>query len=304
MRAWSLLFLLLVGVTRVAATPRVGTETWRVEPLPDFQVYYPASQQRYVAPLVELLQEEYARVTHQLGVTFRRPARVYLAPNQETFQRLTGGLVPDWGAGVADLSRGVVVLQMPGSAGEIPRFRKTVRHEFIHLLVGQAIQPVGLVPTWFHEGLAVSLSYDEEFSGGEAISKALLSNSIVTLDEIDHVLQFQREKARLAYEQSYSAVRYLEQRFGQDALTTFLKALSHATSFERTFEEVFGLSLADFELDWYRHIEKNYRWRFLLDFETFLWIFMLAVFIFVFVAIKWRNRRTLKRWEEEERRAF
>jgi hypothetical protein len=71
--------------------------------------------------------------------------------------------------------------------------------------------------------------------------------------------------------------------------------------FDSVFQTVFGQDVLDLELAWYDYLEDEYRWRFLLDFETFLWIFILTLFLFVFLGIRLRNRRTLKRWDDEER---
>jgi len=79
-----------------------------------------------------------------------------------------------------------------------------------------------------------------------------------------------------------------------------IHALNKDLTFEATFTQVFEADLFELELEWYEFLEKKYRWRFLLDFETFLWIFILFLFIFVFVAIRFKNRRIMNRWEEEE----
>ncbi len=291
-RVWAVYLLLQAFSAGGAQT------TWQERTTPHFAVFYLPGQARAAETLSRILEQEYEMLQLSLGLSLPTRAAVYLAGSREAFRQLTGGLVPDWGEGVADLSRNLIVLHVTGPAGDGVRVRKVVRHELTHLLVGSRTS--GL-PRWFHEGLAIYFSYDEEFAGGEALSKALLSGSVGRLDEIEDLLRFEREKARLAYEQSYSAVLYLEEQFGFEAIADFLKALTVTTDFERAFRDHFGLTLADFALAWYGYAEKRYRWRFLLDFETFLWIFTLLVFILAFGLIKWRNRRTLKRWEEEER---
>src|SRR5438046_1627733 len=45
---------------------------------------------------------------------FGQPIRIYLAPNANTFARLTSGNAPEWGAGVAMPEAGIIVLRAYG----------------------------------------------------------------------------------------------------------------------------------------------------------------------------------------------
>ncbi|MFQ5633413.1 MAG: peptidase MA family metallohydrolase, partial [bacterium] len=179
-------------------------------------------------------------------------------------------------------------------------FPKLVRHELVHILIGQAIDSPRRPPRWFSEGIAILLSNDDEFEGGRAISKALISDSIIPLDEIDNVLKFHQAKARLAYEESYSFLLFLEEKYGVDGLLKLVRSLDANTSLERAFTKIFAADLFDLEIEWYEFLGKKYRWRFLLDFEIFLWIFILFLFIFAFIGIRFRNRKIIKKWDKEE----
>ncbi|MFQ5639766.1 MAG: peptidase MA family metallohydrolase [bacterium] len=266
-----------------------------------FRIRYHESDKKLIDDFSALVDKEYEYLTANLNLRIRQRVRIYLSPTQTDFDQITGHHIPHWGEGVALLDRNMIVLKSPNLTKNFGRLSKLVRHELTHILVSQAMTPPAAVPTWFHEGMAIYFSYDDEFIGGEAISKALIGDSIVPLAEIDHVLKFRQEKARLAYEESYSAVLFLEEKFGYEGILALTKELKNNKTFEGAFQAAYGISSADFELDWIRYAEKKYRWRFLLDFDTFLWIFMLVVFILVVVTIKIRNRIVLKRWEEEER---
>ena len=104
----------------------------------------------------------------------------------------------------------------------------------------------------------------------------------------------------MAYEQSYTVILFLIDRYGIDALIDFIDVLKKQPDFNQALLSVFKSDIYDIEFDWYNYIKKKYRWRFLLDFETFLWIFILMLFIFVLIAIKLRNRKIIKKWDQEE----
>ena len=250
--------------------------------------------------LATMLEEESAKLNRQFGFELSKSISVYVCQTQEIFDQLTGHTVPDWGEGVADASRNAIILKSSSLFEKRRRLSKLVRHELIHILIAQMVGFPKPIPRWFNEGLACYFSYDEEFSAGKAISKAMLSGSVLSTEEIDDVLQFQTAKARLAYEQSFALVKFMEEEFGNLAAVDVVRQLAKGATFDNAFVGITGEELAEFELRWLNHIEQKYRWRFLLDFETFVWIFMVLLFIFVFVAIKIKNRRTMKRWDKEE----
>lgn len=274
---------------------------WQEIETAHFKIRYVPSAQSPAAALPTTFESEFEDLSLRLGLQVVEPIQVLLAPSAEVFRELTGHLIPDWGEGVADASRNLIILKITTPPQSPGRLLKLIRHELVHILIGRGVAKPQTLPRWFNEGLALYFSFDEEFAGGSAVSKALISSSIVPLSEIEDVLKFQTEKARLAYEESFSAVLYLEEEFGFEAITDIISALQFGQSFDDAFAEQTGQSTAEFELSWLRYVEQTYRWRFLLDFETYLWLLILLLFVLVFLGIKWRNRQTLKRWQNEER---
>lgn len=274
---------------------------WYTLESPHFKFYFTSANQTLAATLPELFENEYNNLSATLSTPLDSLATVLLAPTEEKFNELTGYLIPHWGEGVADPSRNLIIIKANQQERNRDRLIKLVRHEIIHILIGRSVAKRATSPRWFDEGLAIYFSYDEDFAGGSAISKAIISNSIIPLSEIEDVLKFHTEKARLAYEESYSAVLYFEEEYGFVGITAIISDLQNGSTFDDAFASRTGLPLADFELNWLRFVERKYRWRFLLDFETYLWIFMVLLFVLGFAAIKWRNRQTLKRWEAEDR---
>ncbi len=273
---------------------------WEKKETSLFQIYYVKAEKHHADELSTLLGSSYEELSMQLQLALAGPVEVFLCPSDQVFGKLTGNYVPHWGAGVADPTQSVIVLKSPGLTGEHDGFPKLIKHELVHIMVGQSVNFPEKLPRWFSEGIATLFSYDEHFAAGKSISKALLSDSIIPLDEIDEVLKFHRAKATLAYEESYSFTLFLQEEFGLPTLVNLIHSLNEDLTFEKTFAQVFETDLFELELEWYEFLEKKYRWRFLLDFETFLWIFILFLFIFVFVAIRLRNRKIMNRWEEED----
>jgi hypothetical protein len=278
---------------------------WNRQLRSPFEFYFMDEDRLYVDELFTIINIAYEDLSREMGIAVTAPVNIYLAPSEEVFNHLTGNFIPDWGAGVADPDRNLIILKSPGISENYDRFPKLIRHELIHIMVGQNMPRMAEIPKWFSEGIALLFSRDEEFAAGEAISKALISDSIIPLDEIDDVLKFHRTKARLAYEESHSFLLFLQEKYGTDRLIRWIRVLKSNpnVTFDHSFQAIYDEDLFDVEMLWYEYLEKKYRWHFLLDFDTYLWIFILLLFILVFLAIKYRNRKIIKSWEDEERLA-
>ncbi len=265
-----------------------------------FRLHYTAPDQHAAPRYAEQIEAAYEELSSNLGLQLAGTTDLFLCPTEELFNELTGNLVPHWGEGVADPIHNLIVLKSPELTGNRQRFPRLVRHELIHILVGRAVRSPQSVPKWFSEGVAMFFSRDEEFASGKAISKALLSDSVIPLDEIDDVLRFHSAKARLAYEESYSFTAFIEEQLGKGSLLRLIRELRQRPNFSEAFAQALGVHLFDLEFEWMQYVAKKYRWRFFLDFETFLWIFVLFLFILVVIRIRFRNRAVMKRWDEEE----
>ena len=124
--------------------------------------------------------------------------------------------------------------------------------------------------------------------------------ALFDVNDIEKVLTFDKSRAQLAYQQSYSAIIFLIEKFGLDGLKKTITAMTTEENIDQAFLNSIGMDLWDFELEWMKHIKRKHRWHFLIDFEFYLWIFILGLFILVSILMRLRNRRTIQRWEDEE----
>lgn len=294
---------LLIGFLFFTYTNLISQLNWFTLESSLFQIYYAENARKNAEELSTILENGYADLAPKIGVKLAKKVRIFLCPTEDIFNELTGQLIPHWGEGITDPVRGLIILKSPTLSKNHIGFPKLVLHELTHILVGQSVHYPKVIPRWFNEGVAIYFSNDKEFSSGKAISKALISNSLVQLDEIDDVLSFQKEKAQLAYEESYSAILFLEEKYGYEGIIKLIQAFKKSINFNQAFLDVFGMDFIDFEWEWDQYVQKKYRWRFLLDFEIYLWILILFLFILVIITIRYRNRKILKRWEQEERLA-
>lgn len=290
------LFILLPFTT--ISNPLQKTE-WRVIAEAPFFIFHQEKSDSNVDFLLETLIQSYKKLSAEFQVNLNDSITIFLTPSQEVFQRMVGQHIPKWSNGIASPYRNVIVLKSPSWVPPETDNRAIIVHELTHLFVNELAKG-NRVPRWLNEGLAVYHSGEKAFASGSLISKALITNSLIALSDIDDVLDFHQGKAQLAYQQSYLAVVYLVGQYELQAVREILSKIAEGKTSNEAFYQVLGLDLWDFEDEWLDYVQKKYRWNFLIDFDTYFWIFLVLLFILVFLFIKRRNRKTIQSWESEE----
>ena len=218
-----------------------------------------------------------------------------LAHTSEAFDELTGGVVPEWRAGVAIPSQSMLVVPTRGGPSVLsPEGRRTLRHEWVHL--GLSAELGGLrAPRWFNEGYAQWASGGFDATEAWKLRVLLALGRTPPMDSLELRWPSGRTQAEVAYLLSASAITYLLAGSGDRGLTIFVKRWKSSRSFETAFRSTFGLTTTQFEEDWKQHIRKHYGWLFVLSHSTVFWM-MLALVLLVMVGVRQgRNREHLAR---------
>ena len=257
---------------------------------------------RVAAEKVAMMTETaYLTVTDALGLEPAGGVRVYLSASEEDFEVLTRGMIPEWGVACAFPARATVVLRYPIRGDR--RLEEILTHEMTHVVLGGALGTYR-PPRWFDEGLAVWLSGEWKLRQTVNISWAVLTRNVIPLREIDHVLSFPSSKARQAYTESSLAVEYLVQVGGMEALSEVVRWMASGTTFDGALRAAIGHSHTEFERGWGAYLRKRFGLISLLWERTNVWVLILALSVIAYIAIKLRNRKILKEWEEEEEEMY
>lgn len=191
------------------------------------------------------LEEAFQRVTGALRVHWAKPVLVTLFPD------------PDWVDFLharfgyyADRTEVHKVCLPPDTA--IPRSRLVAAccHEMTHAAAHQAAGES--LPRWLDEGLAVTL----EGTGPRPPASAR-SLGRMRLEELSgHFEGYEMElDSRLAdacYRQAGELAALLIHARGVEGILRLLRLLGEGTRFDRAFEQVYGMRLRVFELEWLR----------------------------------------------------
>lgn len=224
----------------------------------------------------------------------------YLAPSEAAFDSLTGGAIPEWGAGVALPGR--MTLVIPVYAAERTRNwseTEVLRHEWAHLALHQYLGGLR-IPRWFNEGYATWSSGGWDAQEVWRLRVALATGSAPPLDSLTLDWPRGRSGANLAYLLSATAVEYLVGESGERGLAVLLSRWRDARDFDEAFRRTYGVTLGQFEEDWRKHVKERYGWLFVLSHSLVFWL-VLSVLLLVMVWIRRRrNREAMARLRAEE----
>lgn len=209
---------------------------------------------------------------------------------------------PDWVAGLAIPSRGVMAVKVAGEEqGRPGALRRTARHELAHLALDRATG--GGAPRWFQEGYAQLAAGDWDWSRAWRLRLAFLHGGGRALADLDLALRGPEDQARTAYLLSYTAVHRLLGMGGAAGLAALFGRLRDGATFDQALRRVYGLTEAQFVDGWRKSVRDRYGWLFFLSRASLFWV---AVTVLLLV-VGWRRRRydrermaRLRREEEAE----
>ncbi len=227
-------------------------------------------------------------------------ARIYLAPDRERFDLLTGGQVPDWGAGVAVPSLERIVIPLFSTPwGDPWGADRTLRHEWAHLGLHEYLSGLR-IPRWFDEGYAQLAAGTWTVDQGWRLRIALAAGRAPPLDSLTLSWPREREAAQLAYMLSATAVEFMRARSGERGLQVFLQRWREEGSFEQSLRSTFGYTTSSFESAWQDYVKRRYGWFFVLSQSLVFWAILSFLLLFLFHRRRVRDRERLARLRAQD----
>lgn len=225
---------------------------------------------------LDIMAETLLRLRTLMPVTEALPLHVYIYPSSADLRaalRLAGR---DWVGAHAHPELGVMLVTAVNTRTAAADLRQSIPHEMVHFYLYQATGVAyDTLPAWFNEGLA---TYMEESPnpGYEALLETAVANqATIPFNELCHTFPAVEEQALLAYAQSDSLIRFIQARYGNQAVRKLVETFADGGDCHSAVSRTLQLSLEELNRDWLRSLQpRSPLVQFL--YNNGLWLLLLA----------------------------
>lgn len=213
-----------------------------------FTVKFEGHEERGIADqVVRILEEAYGEIGKNFSYYPENSITVILYSDQQ-FRDITR--TPAWAGGLFD---GKIRIPTEGAGSSPEELNRVLYHEYTHAVVYALTG--GRVPTWLNEGLALNLEKRDPASlssfWSPLLQGAIRTNSLIPIQDLHgSFMNMDQATAQLSYAESYSAVKYLIDRYGMFTIQSLLKDLSHQRDFAKAFDDRFFIPYPEFQSAW------------------------------------------------------
>jgi hypothetical protein len=240
------------GNQQLSATERVtwldDAHAWRSVSGGNIRLHWYKGDAPFAAAMLGAATSALARLSQTTGVTQEAPIDLYLYASYEDMRDAVL-YEPGWAGGLAFADSNIVLM---GVGPENLDWGKTAAaHELTHVLVGHlTFSCLGRVPTWLNEGIAVYGEGGLDETSAAALATAIKANQLMSVRVLSGQFTEHADKANLSYWQSYSLVNFLVGEYGSEKLLALFGTLRDGRTIEEGMDQVYDLSLDDFEDRW------------------------------------------------------
>ena len=182
----------------------------------------------------------------------------------------------------------------------------TLKHELCHLELHHHIAENNL-PRWFDEGICQwvsgGLSEIMTESNHSILREAVLSNRLISFEELTENFPTDGRDLLLAYDESRSIVEYIAKQFGAPEVRKILNRMSGGDNLESAVSKTLLISLDELQKRWKSSLSEEVSWFSYIGYNLYEILFLLAALISIygfFVVLKKRREYRDKEDMEEE----
>lgn len=200
---------------------------------------------------LDVIARAWARLETIIPVASGEPYDVYIYPGSAELRSALLLSGRKWvGASAQPEQRMALVTAVNPHTADLDLGR-SIPHELAHLLLYEATAPnQANVPRWFEEGLATLMQATQPPDQEQLVREAIGAGETVPLAELCYDFPESEDRTSLAYAQSASVVGYIQDNYGNHALTEMIRAFADGADCEAGVRRALELPLADLEAGW------------------------------------------------------
>jgi hypothetical protein len=200
---------------------------------------------------LEIGEDAVREASELLGVTETDPVDFFVYADQEAFYDALGPGTRENVGGQANAEiRTLFALISPNEIDD-DWVRIVIPHELTHLVFDTAASnPYHFPPRWLNEGSAVHISQGYDASDRGAVERSAANGTLIPLDGLTGQFPTSFDRFSLAYSASVSAVDYLIDEHGEDALVALIRSYADGLTDDEAFTAALGMDMSAFGAAW------------------------------------------------------
>jgi hypothetical protein len=229
---------------------------WRQARGANLEMNWARGDNQFGQALMQIALQALQRLAAETGATVEQPVRIFVYTDLDEFRSASyrGGL--EWVGGTYYPIENVILIYAPATPQGVEIARRALPHELTHAVIHQVTDnPFGDVPQWLNEGLASRGEGGLSTDGADALSSAIAEGQLISLRALAGTFPVDSDEAQLAYAESYSAVAFLQERYGRPRVNALLQAYRAGVTPDEGLQQALGLDMAGFEAEWRAWLE-------------------------------------------------
>lgn len=201
--------------------------------------------------LAEILENNYTRITNQLGIQIEKKIRVKVFPDIGSFHTaINYPNAPDWVVGSCVGDELLLVSPLnPGSVHTYGSLMQVVIHEFVHIALYKAIgdKVVTRLPKWLNEGYAQYEAGQINEQIRKSVEISMFEKMPPTWAQLNSASAMEFGKIN-GYGLSVSIVEFLVVTYGTNKLVLLIKE-------PENIETIYGMPESTLEKQWIHYVK-------------------------------------------------
>lgn len=248
---------------------------WKTTEKAGVEVYWIADGLDLGQVALDIVLESLPRIQSVIQADLPDPLRIYLYPSANDMRAALLLSGQDWVGGHASPELGVILLPAENPRTAVVDLRRRLPHEMSHLLLYEATgASYGNVPRWFDEGLATLFESVPNPNYEPALQHALDQGEVLTFEEM--CVRFpdtSTNQIYLAYAQSGSLIKFIQAKYGNEALRQMILAYADGATCESAVSRSLSISLQELSDDWLGDLQPSSSSR--IFNQNLIWIIIL-----------------------------
>ena len=190
-------------------------------------------------------QSALTTIVNTTGATLAKMVNISVYTSGADYSASVMG-APEWSGGLElpQYNCIFVVIDPNALAADLP----AVAHELTHAVIAQiTFNPYNTIPFWLNEGLAVYVQFyhatlPSQFTS--ALSSAIASNSLISVQSISDPFSAYANKANLSYAESVSIVTYLIDQYDPAKIDVLLNSFAKGSTYDGALQANYGFDMS------------------------------------------------------------